>query len=376
MPQVTMALLAGILGASVLPAQSATAVIRSRPMPSPQVIENLELQVLQNPEDLQARFSLLQFYWDTAPSASRVDSGRRSARLEHILYLVEHHPEATMSGFKLAYVYRANGPYANAADHDEVRDQWIESAQSHPRDNAVALNAVKFLEVEDRDDAEQVLRRAMAADAGNREMAANLGFLYAMEILGNDPDLVQHAQNELEQSFNAIVLAAAGTALPNLAVHGSGGRIVDEKIFDLANGLSARARQLAPDDPDIQGPMPLIKYFVAGQDGRGASPPSPQPASAPSRIKVGENVQAMNLIRKTQPQYPEAARTAGITGDVRLSVIIGRDGTVQNVQLISGHPLLVQAAVEAVENWLYKPTLLNGAPVEVATTVTVSFPPN
>jgi len=61
------------------------------------------------------------------------------------------------------------------------------------------------------------------------------------------------------------VLAAAGTALPNLAVHGSGGRIVDQKIFDLASELSARARQLAPDDPDIQGPMPLIKYFAAAE---------------------------------------------------------------------------------------------------------------
>ncbi len=120
--------------------------------------------------------------------------------------------------------------------------------------------------------------------------------------------------------------------------------------------------------------MPLIKYFIAAQEDIGRTGPSS--ANSPSRIKVGENVQSANLIRRTQPQYPEEARNAGITGDVRLSIVIGRDGIIENVQLISGHPLLVQAALKAVETWLYKPTLLNGAPVEVATTVTVSFPPN
>ena len=119
------------------------------------------------------------------------------------------------------------------------------------------MNAVQFLEMEDPDDAEQVLRRTLDADPENREMAANLGFLYAMDILAG------HTTTELEQSSNAIVLAAAGTALPNLAMRASAGRMVDPKIFDFANELSARARHLAPDDPDIQGPMPLIKDFAA-----------------------------------------------------------------------------------------------------------------
>lgn len=228
---------------------------------------------------------------------------------------------------------------------------------------------MKFLTLEDQDDAERVLQRAVDADPENREIEANLGFLYAMEILGSAPDAAAHATSELEQTSNAIVLAAAGTALPNLAVHGNGGRVVDPKIFDLASQLSARARQLAPGDSDIQGPMPLIKYFAQVQD-------ESRPTAAVSRIRVGGNVQTANLIRKTPPQYPEDARAAGITGAVRLSAIIGRDGTIQNLQLISGHPLLVEAAIKAAQTWLYKPTLLNGTPVEVVTTIEVSFPPN
>jgi hypothetical protein len=250
------------LGAATLAGQT-IAQLRSRPLPTPQEAANLESHVLQNPEDLEARVDLLQIYLDTAPIPPNEDPGRRSVRLQHILYLVEHHPEATASASRAAYVYRVKGPYANLSDHEAVRDQWLAAVQGHPKNTTVILNAVKFLETEDADDAGQVLRHALDADPQNREIAANLGFLYATQILAG------HAATELEQSSDAIVLAAAGTALPNLAVHGSGGRIVDPKIFDLASELSARARKLAPDDPDIQGPMPLIKYFAAAENSIG-----------------------------------------------------------------------------------------------------------
>jgi protein TonB len=155
--------------------------------------------------------------------------------------------------------------------------------------------------------------------------------------------------------------------------------VVDEKIFDLASKVSEQARQLAPDDADIQGPMPLIKYFAAWQVGSSvAKQPGqlPVPGDRPTRIRVGENVEAANLIRKVQPQYPEAARNVGVSGEVRMSVIIDREGAVQNVELISGDPLLAGASIHAVESWLYRPTLLNGSPVEVVTTITVTFAPN
>jgi TonB family protein len=371
-------LLLGSLGASLLAGQTAVGVIRSRPFPSPQELANLESHVLQNPEDINARVALLQSYLDTAPFPGNRDPGRRSVRLQHILYLVEHHPEAAASASAVAYVHRANGPFADAADHDAVRNQWLAAVQGHPGNSAVTMNAVKFLNVEDKEDAEEALRRAIAADPENRELAANLGFQYAIEILGLDsvvrgapasrsgPDVSGHARAELEESSNAIVLAAAGTALPNLAVSASGGTPVDSKLFDFAAELSARARKLAPADPDIQGPMPLIRYFAAAQDGTSISF---------SRIRIGENVQTANLVRKTEPAYPEEARKAGITGQVRFTAIISRDGAIQNLELMSGHPLLVDSARAAAESWRYKPTLLNNAPVEVVTTITVTFPP-
>jgi TonB family protein len=380
--------LAGMVTAAVA-AQGTVGVIRSQPLPSPQDIAELESRVLDNPDDLDAEGQLLQFYARTALPSGHDDPGRAAVRLQHILYLVQHHPEAAVSGSRAAYIYGANRPYANAADHEAVREAWLDAVQAHPKDNAVTLNAVRFLAVEDADDAEQVLGRAMEAEPENREIAANLGFLYAMELLGLDslsrdakPTIIGREQPNralaaLEQSSNAVVLAAAGTALPNLSKSIGSVDAINQTMFDLANELSTQARQLAPDDHDIQGPMPLIQYFVAAQEAAGTGFSAPQTAaSAPSRIRVGENVQAANLIQKTQPEYPEEARKAGITGEVRFTVVIGKDGTTQNVQLISGHPLLVDAAMQAVEKWLYKPTLLNGSPVEVVTTITVSFPPN
>jgi len=108
-----------------------------------------------------------------------------------------------------------------------------------------------------------------------------------------------------------------------------------------------------------------------------AAPPPPvkeKPKEAtPSRIRVGGNVIAANLIRKITPVYPQMAKQARIQGVVRFTAIIGKDGTIQNLQLITGHPLLIEAARQAVQQWQYKPTQLNGEPVEVVTQIDVNF---
>ncbi len=93
----------------------------------------------------------------------------------------------------------------------------------------------------------------------------------------------------------------------------------------------------------------------------------------PQRLRVGQNVEAANLVRKITPVYPAAAKQQGIQGTVRLEIVIGRDGQVKSTELISGQPLLAAAAIDAVKQWVYRPTLLNGDPVEVATTVNVNF---
>ena len=80
-----------------------------------------------------------------------------------------------------------------------------------------------------------------------------------------------------------------------------------------------------------------------------------------------------NLIFRVQPDYPALARQVRAQGLVVLRAVISREGTIQNLQVLSGHPMLVQAAVNAVRQWRYRPYVLNGEPVEVETEVKVNF---
>jgi protein TonB len=99
-----------------------------------------------------------------------------------------------------------------------------------------------------------------------------------------------------------------------------------------------------------------------------------QPAAPPGKpIPVGGDVQRAKLLRQPLPVYPPLARQARVSGTVRLLGVISREGTIQKLQVVSGHPLLVPAAIEAVRQWLYQPTLWNGQPVEVIAPIDVNF---
>ncbi len=116
---------------------------------------------------------------------------------------------------------------------------------------------------------------------------------------------------------------------------------------------------------------------LGGQIGSIAPPapiaPPAKAASAPASIRVGGQVQAARLTHEVQPVYPAIARQARISGTVRLSAMIAPNGTVEDLHVVSGNPLLVDAAVNAVKQWIYKPTYLNGKAVQVLTDVDVRF---
>jgi protein TonB len=105
-------------------------------------------------------------------------------------------------------------------------------------------------------------------------------------------------------------------------------------------------------------------------------PKAPEPKAAPptvKRVRVGGAVQAAQIVKRVIPLYPALAKQARIQGTVKLIGVIATDGTVQQLRTISGHPLLVQAALDAVRQWVYRPTLLNGEPVEVEAPIDVNF---
>jgi periplasmic protein TonB len=103
-----------------------------------------------------------------------------------------------------------------------------------------------------------------------------------------------------------------------------------------------------------------------------SQPPSP-PRTDPTRIRVGGNVMSAKIVHRVQPKYPEEAKKEHVSGIVLLRVIILKDGSLGKIDVVSGPALLVDASVDAVRKWRYKPTTLNDRPVEVETTISVEF---
>ena len=162
-------------------------------------------------------------------------------------------------------------------------------------------------------------------------------------------------------------------------------RMVRRKVLQIQAG-KLRAPKAIPkkvaviDDEDLGGvafgvpggvPGGQIGGVMGGVLGGIPSFAPPPPPQKPIRVSSG--VQGAKVIRKINPTYPPIARQARIQGVVRLEAIIAKDGSIQNLGVIQGHPLLVQSALQAVKRWRYAPTLLNDQPVEVITYIDVIF---
>jgi protein TonB len=112
---------------------------------------------------------------------------------------------------------------------------------------------------------------------------------------------------------------------------------------------------------------------ILGGNGQVPTPPPPKPVAHKGPYRVGGKVQAPKLIRQVQPIYPPLAKQARIQGDVVIESVIDQQGKVTQMKVVSGSPLLVQSAIQALEQWRYQPTLLNGQPVAVDMLVTLHF---
>jgi protein TonB len=119
---------------------------------------------------------------------------------------------------------------------------------------------------------------------------------------------------------------------------------------------------------------PSVRNGILDSIGRGLNTIAPvPPPTAPAQPPRVSRMMEGNLIYRVQPLYPQLARQARVQGIVVLRAVISRDGKIENVQVISGHPLLVKSAIDAVLQWRYRPYYLNNEPVEVETQVTVNF---
>jgi len=144
---------------------------------------------------------------------------------------------------------------------------------------------------------------------------------------------------------------------------------------DRTQGSQSSEPELGP--PGIGDPTGFLPPVGAPGTHSFALPRPPAPTASPGehkgRVKKSGGVQEALLVRRIEPVYPQSAVQTRTEGTVRLRALIARDGTVTALELLSGHPILARAAMDAVKQWRYRPTLLSGEPVEVDTYVTVIF---
>jgi hypothetical protein len=331
---------------------------------------DLEKLLDKKPNDQETRIQLLEYY---AGRQTESDTGPvKEARARHILWLIKNHPKGGLGLFQIATgSYRLHCQGDSLADPGAFRSAaslWLEQVKTHPGDGDIRSEAVDAVQFCDPESAERML-----LDANDQ---AGLGRLYAGAVLGmtglsyanNDPagsdaafrarPFAAKARRALEEATdNDLIIAAAKTLLRDGGILWADGKL-DWDYTALGEPLLAKALRAAPDD-----------FFLL-------TLPAKLPARderPPATLRVGGSVMQGNLIRQVKPMYPQTAQALGIVGKVELMALIGLDGKVMHLRATAGPAELIPASIEAVRQWEYKPTMLNGKPCYVSTRIDVNF---
>jgi TonB family protein len=340
-----------------------------------------------NPNDLNLRARVLGRYTYLARLGS---ADARGSRLSHIAWLIAHTPESTL----LHYIDVVLQPSDFAPPHEDRRAAilaaWQDQVRQHPNDVVILANAALSLGPVDSHSVSDLYSRLRQLDPANPEWALGLAavnFATICEEAGDTPADINASPTvmRLLQSNDEIVVGMTGQLLYKHAWRA--------KTYEqMGLTLIGRARFLNPRNPywqrDLTYLAPVrpvnatLQYlttqqfffmnFGAEDLRRGASLP-PFPANS-SRLTVEPAVQAAKLIDHPDPLTP-GGPIPQVAPKVVFEAILGTDGHVTNVRPVSGHVAVMQNAIDAVRHWTYRPTLVNGVPVEVATQIEVAFRP-
>jgi len=228
--------------------------------------EGLEAALNDRPDDLAARAKLLGFYSHGGMRLYGHDT-TIEARRRHILWLIANHPDSEVVDLSEATIDRAGHALADPSGYAQASALWLEQARRHETSAAVLRHAAKFFQLSDKERAVALLRQAQRAEPGNRELAAQIGYVYALAILGVDMinqnglpishnleeargDFALRAVGELKASPDAITVGVAGTIVGQYGLmlsgmfRGTGRFAVD--YFPLAEAFLGHAREIEP----------------------------------------------------------------------------------------------------------------------------------
>lgn len=336
-----------------------------------------EARFAANPDAPLARLELIHKY---------IQAGRRDEAESHTVWLVENHPARPETMAATQFFVNHFGP---APAGRRLSELWRSNAEKYPGDTSVLTSAARMAQMEgEYARADALLRQALTLDPESRKAQFEQAALYLLALLAGSGVAVTPSQPEAAFIETARRLADSGTEMPLVGAVGEllipsdslvaqseqaaeHARKSRAERIRMAEGMLRRAGELDPDNQRWKTAMERLQRAKAGSGV--VVQPLPASEAGIKRVTVGGNVQASMLVKSVEPQYPPVARQARIQGTVRFSVVIDKAGRVSSMRLISGHPLLVQAAQEALQKYEYKPTTLGGEPVEVATQVDINF---
>jgi TonB family protein len=320
----------------------------------------LEEELAANPENLNARMTLLAYNASDAP-------GALSMRLRQIAWFANRDLKANILGSPLASPGMT--PPTDSETYEQIRQIWLRQLALNAADPEILDHATNFLRFSDPEAVEAATQKLK--DETDRA-AVFLGDLLGLSALGVT------AVDPLSGRGTA-----AGSDLPStpfaVKARGSLAKTDDLRVlYSAVSAVSAAGWSLGRAGHAPAGYMEFCQELLTRTKGFYPDTPAtcdapPQPVSVEPKLRIGGNIQAANLIKQVRPEYPEGAKSRGITGTVKFQATIGKDGSIQNLEMIGGPFALYKSARDAVSRWKYKPTLLNGNPVQVITTIDVNY---
>jgi beta-lactamase regulating signal transducer with metallopeptidase domain len=328
----------------------------------------IESAVQANPEDLASRMELLVYY------GYHEQDQPFTAQL---LWFIQHHPDvATLSMAQGSF--RGRDPLSESSA-EQIRVAWEDAVTRHADSPAVLVNAALFLERTDPERGLQLLRQAQSLDAGARDQPEReISTIYtAAELEAISPgvqlnnlhmsyETAVKLRAQLEASGDPALLAAAGRTMVEFNVPP---RASEEQN---SRGLELIRQAIALDPGNAKWTEALEEALTEPQRRLAFERLRTEP---PQRglVHIGPSVAEANLVSKVDPVYPPLALTARIQGIVEFTVTVAPDGKVEALELVRGHPLLVNAAKEAVLKWIYRPVTIDGKAIPFITQVLVPF---
>jgi TonB family protein len=336
---------------------------------SPAAVAALEASLNDNPEDLQARMELTVYY--------AYHKNNEEMYTKHVVWFARHHPEIgslSMTATNYAWITQSN-----EESKRQIEAAWEEALARHNDSPTVISNAAAFIVHTDPSRALQLLKKAEALDSAHPEMyRSRIVAIYVtaeMKTMHPDgkfngidmqPETALGLRDRLETSNDAALLAETGKAIVEFGI-----QLHAEAQSKHGLELIQEAIQLDPNNPAWKEalewaqtePQRLANYEKVARAG------APQPGV----VRIGSKVAEASLVTKIDPVYPPLAKEARIQGNVEFSIRVGTDGKVESLSLVRGHPLLVNAAKDAVSKWVYHSATVDGKPIPFETEVIVPF---